>query len=800
MLNFFKHGRTPTLPQLAVTPWLFRWGISASLTLVIVFCVLTQVGGMWRIAAGLESTLSEAQQSLTSKLAVTSLQERSLFESLRAQLTVMANQGPTAVSLPAARALIAWNAETDQRMQWSGGLAPRLSAHLAPVLKYPSDFQLSKDGAYLMVPLYLTPAQKTAWRAHWLFLAVPIDTLTQTFSVCDCQWELQSSGGTSTGTLKYVPVANRVYTVPRFSLLDALDIPYTKKSYITVKTKTSHGLTIAMAYSYEHALVSYRPRVQATWFLTLTLSALFSLGYFGFVMLVWQLSDTDKWLRRIATTDELTDLPNRRNFEYVLAHEGSTISALALIDVNEFKTINDTYGHAQGDQLLATVAQRLGHQSRTRSGTPPRLGDTVYRLGGDEFAILMRGPLTKSQAEQALQRILKDTFSTPFKIGTLEVASSGSGGVAHVDDVVNPSNFFQYADIALYHAKENKGYDHCHQLKNPCCLFNLNLYTEKQNRTAMLARITEALNTQQHAKTLTSHTCSLFTGLHLVFQPKIAYADSANPTSQPYKIGYEALMRWYDGDVSKSLVPPSHFIPLIENNALMPRFGDWVLRETVSQILSWHQAGHGWQKVAINVSAAQLAQLDFHQTVAEILRQTGVPPSCLHIEITESLLTDATCALNIQKLRTAGCPIALDDFGTGYSSFEALRRFPIDYLKLDRSFIKEVHTERGAQLCKSIIDTGRAFSMTVIAEGVETPTEEELVRTLGVHQIQGFLFSKGLDPLSAIDYLPSSTSPQINLFPPEKTTSVPQSQLIPYPQAYRALQAAPPATPTNSTP
>ena len=411
-------------------------------------------------------------------------------------------------------------------------------------------------------------------------------------------------------------------------------------------------------------------------------------------------------ITHLAHHDALTDLFNtramRRSYSDLLDERDPARPLLAMcyVDLDRFKFVNDTYGHAAGDELLQAVAQRLR--------TTTRRGDIVARLGGDEFAVVQR--VADEAAASATAQRLVAVLSEPYEISSGRLAIGASVGVATraVHDV-DMDPLLHDADLALRHAKsEGRG---------TISMFDVSMSEAAQARRLIEAELQTALAEQQfelHYQTLVD-SC----GEHVV--------------------GVEALVRWRHP--VRGLVPPLSFIPIMEETGLILPLGRWVLEQACRDALLWppHVI------VAVNVSSVQMRQKSFGAGVVALLAETGLPATRLEIEITESSLLEESEVTqeNLAAIHDAGIRIAMDDFGTGYSSLSYLRRFPIDKIKIDRSFMKDAETSPDARaIIRAIAGLGISLGITTVVEGVETATQLDFARAEGLDQVQGYLFSQ----------------------------------------------------------
>ncbi|MEZ4598179.1 MAG: EAL domain-containing protein [Syntrophotaleaceae bacterium] len=414
--------------------------------------------------------------------------------------------------------------------------------------------------------------------------------------------------------------------------------------------------------------------------------------------------------QRLAFTDLLTGLPNRALFERRFLDAASEAKctkrpfALLMLDIDHFKDINDTLGHKSGDELLREVTRRLTHCVRE--------SDTIARLGGDEFAILQTLHRV-DEATDIASRILED-LALPFLIDGQELFISGSIGIAFYPlDSCELNELFAYADAAMYSAKR--------QGRN-----NFQLYTPELTR-----RTTERLSLCSALRYASANH-----ELLLLYQPKVLLK-----TGQV--TGGEALLRWRHPQLG--ILSPDRFVPIAEESGLIIPIGQWVLQNACRQAVLFNQHSSFPFKVAVNLSTRQFVQHDLVGEVKTILRETGCRGQWLEFEITESLMIDDNRKIRktLETLRALGISIAIDDFGTGYSALNYLRRFPMDVLKIDRSFVDGIDSDpRKAGLVKAFISVGQALEMDIVAEGVETEAQSSLLQQLGCRLGQGYLFGK----------------------------------------------------------
>ncbi|MGH2840319.1 MAG: putative bifunctional diguanylate cyclase/phosphodiesterase, partial [Solirubrobacteraceae bacterium] len=400
--------------------------------------------------------------------------------------------------------------------------------------------------------------------------------------------------------------------------------------------------------------------------------------------------------------DGLTDLPNRALFVERLesaldrSRRGAPGPAVLFLDLDRFKIVNDSLGHAAGDELLIEVASRVSSSLRP--------GDTAARFGGDEFAILLEQVSGREAAETVAMRILK-TLRAPLSIAGRDVFVNASIGIAvggrAADDAIRD------ADMAMYRAKA--------QGKARYAVFEPAMRTAVIERAELEADLQRVLERDE---------------LELHYQPIVRLSDAE-------VIGVEALVRWRHP--TRGLVPPSAFIPLAEESQLMSELGRWILREACRQVARWQ----GWRplELAVNLSPRQLQSPGIADDVAAALEESQLPPSTLVLEITETaIMEDVPGAIAcLRALKNLGSRLAIDDFGTGYSSLHYLRRFPIDILKIDKAFVDDL-ANGDSTLAKAIIDLGESFKLQIVAEGIESEQQRNLLLALGCRYGQGYHF------------------------------------------------------------
>ncbi|HRY88781.1 MAG TPA: EAL domain-containing protein [Rubrivivax sp.] len=425
--------------------------------------------------------------------------------------------------------------------------------------------------------------------------------------------------------------------------------------------------------------------------------------------------EAEERIRWLAMHDDLTGLPNRAMFGHILAHSIESARrhargfAVLFIDLDRFKTINDSLGHEAGDRLLRETAARLKATLRA--------SDVVARLAGDEFVALLGGADAPEAAAAAARKVLK-ALMQPLMLGRHELRVTASIGIARFpQDAGDEATLLKNADLAMYLAKEAG--------KNTWQLYDAASRTRAMQRLSIEQQLRLALERQEFS-------------LH--YQAKLELATERI-------VGVEALLRWHNAELGS--VAPAQFIPIAEETGLIVPIGKWVLREACAQSVAWQRAGLPAVAMAVNLSPRQFTDPNLVADIGAVLADTGLEPGCLELEITEGMImSDAERAIGLlRQIKALGVSLAIDDFGTGYSSLAQLRRFPIDTLKVDRSFVRDIaHNPDDKAITEAIILLGRKLSLTVVAEGVESGDQMALLREQGCDQMQGYHFSKPLVP------------------------------------------------------
>lgn len=450
------------------------------------------------------------------------------------------------------------------------------------------------------------------------------------------------------------------------------------------------------------------------------------------------LEETKEHFRHAAFHDSLTGLPNRAMFTELLKAEIESskrrddhMFAVLFLDLDRFKNINDSLGHTHGDLLLVAFAERLERTLRPV--------DTLARFGGDEFAILLSGMSDATDAVRVAQRI-HDELTKPFVLDKNSAFATASIGIALSSTGYDrPEDILRDADTAMYRAKENG--------KARYELFDHGMHAKAVSRLQLESDLRQAIEEKQFC---------------VYYQPIVSLQTGRLS-------GFEALVRW--NHPRRGLVSPADFIPVAEETGLIVPIGEWVLNQACVQVRQWQldSPSHRSLSLSVNLSARQVAQPDLLDRIKGALETSRLSPHCLKLEITESVVMEnaEAATLMFKQLRSLGVQLSIDDFGTGYSSLSYLHRFPLNYLKIDRSFVMRLTTENDNAIVRTISTLARNLGMEVIAEGIETEEQHQQLKMLGCEYGQGYLFSRPVDNEGVLNLLAQDakrdTEPEVDL-------------------------------------
>ncbi len=435
-----------------------------------------------------------------------------------------------------------------------------------------------------------------------------------------------------------------------------------------------------------------------------------------------QRREMEQQLLRQATHDSLTELPNRvllldRVEQAILqAKKKKSILTFLFLDLDHFKMTNDTLGHTVGDKLLQAVSNRLLVATNDF--------DTVARLGGDEFVVLLSEIASEEQARTAAHNLLK-AIERPFQVGQHSLKVTGSIGISfYPKDGLDYETLMKNADVSMYHAKDNG--------RNNYRIFDVELNRRAINKMQLDTALRDSLRKNE---------------FYLLYQPLMNLKNNK-------LVGFEALIRWNSHILGQ--VSPLDFIGMAEENGLIVDIGRWVLEEACTELMRWHNQGYSDLNMAVNISGRQFRRTNLPEAVQAILQKTGLPPQFLELELTESLLMDdvENAVQTMNELKEMGTRLVIDDFGTGYSSLSYLQQFPVDKLKIDRTFIMGlVAPDSDAAIARAIINLGHSLNLEVLAEGIETELQRDFFITHNCDFAQGYFYKPPKKPEELKDFI-----------------------------------------------
>jgi diguanylate cyclase (GGDEF)-like protein/PAS domain S-box-containing protein len=445
-------------------------------------------------------------------------------------------------------------------------------------------------------------------------------------------------------------------------------------------------------------------------------------GFVGVFSDITEAKASQERLDYLAHHNPLTELPNRLLFNDRLHHSldlaarQQTALAVVFIDLDRFKHINDSMGHAAGDDLLRQLGSRLRKVIRTN--------DTIAHLSGDEFVVLLEDVGTAQNVTLVIHKLL-NAFKQPFQLQNQAIYITASIGISlFPDDGQDASTLLRNADTAMYQAKEEG--------RNTYRFYTQEMMTITFEQMLLENALRKALVRQE---------------FHLVYQPQVDLQSGQ-------VVGLEALLRWHHDELG--VVSPAQFIPLAEQSGLIRDIGAWVLRRACHQGRIWLDQGFRFGRIAVNIAGPQIRHNGLLQVVQSALQESGLPPAYLELEVTEGFIMERAMGSieQLATLRDMGIQISIDDFGTGYSSLSYLKQLPIEKLKIDRSFVRDIPQDSNDMaIAEAIIALGQALNLRVIAEGVETQAQIDFLRSKGCHECQGYFFSQPLTTASVVDWL-----------------------------------------------